>query len=77
LAFNDVHFTKTHDIRELCKEINKNDIKVNIDIESLIPLTYFAVEGRYAIIHDDLEDIDGYVETLESLLDFVKTEIQK
>lgn len=77
MAFNDVHFTKTHDIRELCKEINKNDIKVNIDIESLIPLTYFAVEGRYAIIHDDLEDIDGYVETLESLLDFVKTEIQK
>ena len=76
-SYNNKHFTKTHDIERLLEELKQNNIDVLDESENLIELSEYAVEGRYAIIHDDLEDIDGYVETLENLLDFVKMEIQK
>lgn len=77
LAYNKHHYTKTHNIKELVKGIRNNDIVVNLDIEILIPLTYYAVEGRYAVIHDDLEDTDKYIKLLDELLEFVKTIISK
>ena len=40
--------------------------------EELIRLNYYAVEGRYAIIHDDLTDVDIYIIILNKLITFVK-----
>ena len=77
LSYNDKHFTKTHDIERLLEELRQNNIDVLDESENLIELSEYAVEGRYAIMHDDLEDVDRYVETLENLLDFVKMEIQR
>jgi len=77
LAYNELHYTKTHNIKELVKGIRNNNIVVDIDIEILMPLTYYAVEGRYAIIHDDLEDGDIYITLLDELLKFVKDTINK
>ena len=77
LSYNNKHFTKTHDIERLLEELRQNNIDVLDESENLIELSEYAVEGRYAIIHDDLEDVDEYVETLENLLDFVKMEIQR
>jgi HEPN domain-containing protein len=76
LAYNKIHFTKTHDIRKLLNEIKQNDIKLNDDYLELINLTYYSVEGRYAIIHDDLEDANKYIKILEKLSDFVKKQIK-
>jgi len=67
LAYNKIHFTKTHNIKELILENKNNNIDIITDIERLIPLTYFAVEGRYAVIQDDIQDIDTYIDILEKL----------
>ena len=54
LAYNRLHFTKTHSIAYLLDAISQNSIEIIENAPKLIPLTEFAVEGRYAIIHDDL-----------------------
>lgn len=72
LAYNKLHFTKTHDIEQLINEVNKNNIKIIDDVSFLINLTEYAVEGRYSILHDDLEDVEKYINILDILVEFVK-----
>ena len=72
LAYNQHHFTKTHNIKELINALKKNSIESIKNTETLIPLTYYAVEGRYAIIHDDIEDAHQYIELLEKFKLFVE-----
>ncbi len=52
-----------------------NKIKTISEVSQLIPLTEYAVEGRYSIIHDDLNDADKYIELLDKLLEFTKDSI--
>ena len=40
-------------------------------------LKQYEVEGRYAIIHDDLDDVDRYIKILEELLIVVKEKISE
>ena len=47
--------------------INDNNIDIIENIELLENLTGFAVEGRYAIIHDDIDDVYKYIKLLEIL----------
>jgi len=54
LSYNGVHFSKTHDIEKLLNEIRKNKIEILNEIEELIDLSEYSVEGRYAVIYDDL-----------------------
>jgi len=77
LSYNKVHFTKTHDIERLLDELNRNQINVLEESEELIELSEYAVEGRYAIIHDDLEDANKYIKILEKLSEFVFKRIRK
>lgn len=42
------------------------------NIDSIVLLSQYAVEGRYAIIHDDLENTNDYIVILEELLAFVR-----
>jgi HEPN domain-containing protein len=76
LAFNKQHFLKTHDIKNLIFTCTENNIDLIDNINILIPLTDYAVEGRYAVIHDDLDDGDKYIKILNELLEFVKKEIK-
>jgi len=76
LAFNKLHFTKTHDLEKLLNAVNENNIKIIDDIETLLPLSDYAVEGRYAIIHDDLDSADKYIKILDKFIEFVKEEIK-
>jgi HEPN domain-containing protein len=71
LAYNCLHFTKTHSIAYLLDAISENSIEIIEDAEKLIPLTEFAVEGRYAILHDDLGDVDKYIEMVSELFEFL------
>lgn len=75
LAYNKLHFTKTHGIDDLINSVKENKIEITSDVERLIPLTDYAVEGRYAIIHDDLDDADKYIAVLDELVKFVKEAI--
>jgi HEPN domain-containing protein len=75
LDFNKVKFPHTHDLEDLIYLLQTNKIDSIDKIESLIPLSEYAVEGRYAVIHDDLDDTDAYLKLLNELLVFVKKEV--
>ena len=76
LDYKNIKFPHNHNIRELIKIANDNKIIID-NIDELSQLTQYAVEGRYAIIHDDLDDADKYIEILEELLNFIKIEIKR
>jgi len=47
----------------------ENKIELLNDIETLIELSDYAVEGRYSIIHDDINESNKYIEILNKLID--------
>ena len=71
-----IRILKTHDIADLNTLLNENNINTIEDAKRLENLTEYAVEGRYAIIHDDLHDTDQYIKILDELLLHVSTAIQ-
>jgi len=77
LSHHKIRISKTHDIKEIIKLITLNNIDIITDIELLIDLTSYAVEGRYAIIHDDLDNIEQYINILEKLQFFIKKQISR
>jgi len=48
LAYNKLHFTKTHSLEILITIIKNKNIELISDIECLISLEEYAIEGRYA-----------------------------
>lgn len=76
LAFHGQHFTKTHSIEILANALASSHSARMKEIEELIPLSDYAVEGRYAMIHDDLEDVGKYLKILDELSHYVFREIQ-
>ncbi len=64
-----IDFPKSHDIEQLINICVKHDISLNRDIDIFVELSDYAVEGRYSIIHDDLDESDKYIALLEKLLD--------
>jgi len=75
LSQNKVRVLKTHDIDKLIELAYDNSIELIQNIELLENLSDFAVEGRYAIIHDDLDDADKYIEMLDKLLKYIQKEV--
>ena len=76
LAYYKIEVPKTHDIERLSNICKKNNIQLIDEIYILEDLTAFAVDGRYDIICDDINDTELYIETTMKLLNFVKEEIQ-
>jgi HEPN domain-containing protein len=74
LAFKKLHFTKTHDIQQLLVAAKEIGIALPENTECLIELNSYAVEDRYAVVHDDLSDADKYIKVLIELLVLVKEE---
>ena len=72
-----IRVLKIHDIEDLIELLENNNIQTIKDINILEKLTQYAVDGRYAILHDDLDDADKYIVILDELLEFVKNEIKK
>ncbi len=68
LSKQSVDVPKSHDIEQLIIICEKHNIVLHPDITSLIELSDYAVEGRYSIIHDDLNESDKYIALLETLL---------
>lgn len=72
LSKNNIVFPRTHDLEDLIDLCSDNGIELAEKVELLPDLTEYAVQGRYAIIHDDIVDAGKYIEILEKLLKFVK-----
>lgn len=68
LSFHQVNFPKVHDLELLVNLIKPLNIDLLSDTELLIELSDFAVEGRYNVIHDDLNQTQQYFQEVESLL---------
>jgi HEPN domain-containing protein len=63
-----VKFPKSHDIEQLIELCTENNITLVDDIEILIELSDYAVEGRYSIIHDDINESNKYIKILENIV---------
>ena len=72
LDFNGIKFPRTHDLGDLIQLMRDSDINIDIVLDDLIELSDFAVEGRYAIINDDLDDSEKYISIIENLLSTTK-----
>ncbi len=72
LDYNNIKFPHTHDIDILIDLLKNSKIQLPENVEKLSDLTEFAVEGRYAIICDDIDRIDEYIAIIDNLLKDVK-----
>ena len=70
LSFYEVRFPKIHDIAELLELFKENKIAIILDAEILLPLSYYAVSGRYMIL-TEVENPDKYIDFLIILTKYV------
>jgi len=73
LSKNAVRFPKSHDIEQIIELCEENGILLVEDIECLVELNDYAVEGRYSIIHDDINEADRYIVVLERLIKLIQS----
>ena len=77
LTRHSVKFPKTHDLDDLIELAERHHIELPLFIENLSELTPYAVETRYAIIHDELHNISEMLLQAEMFLVFVENSIEK
>lgn len=70
LSKHSITFPKSHDIEQLINLCVNNNISLVDDVERLIELSDYAVEGRYSIIGDDINDSDDFIALIETLIEF-------
>ena len=75
LSENKIRIKQTHSIESLMDLLVENEIGFSPDFEPLKNLSEYAVDGRYAVIHDDIDDAEQYIGMLRELLVFVKDAI--
>lgn len=71
-TFHSVMFPKTHDLESLADLAVKHGILLPSFIDRLFDLSPYAVDGRYAIIHDDVHDITIILEQVKQFYSFVQ-----
>ena len=77
LSKNEIYFPKTHDIELLFTLLDDNNIEITTNREILMKLSYYAVGGRYAVIHEDLDKTDIYINELINLSNVVNLRLQE
>jgi len=75
LTNSNISINKTHDIEVLIDTCIENHINILDNIEFFIKLTEYAVEGRYGIINDDLNDTENYINKISALVEFTKIQL--
>lgn len=77
LDFNGVVFKKTHDLFELSELANEQNIPLPDFVDKLCELTPYAVEARYSLLHDDLQNAKEFLEDAKSFFVFVDNILSK
>ncbi len=77
LDFYGIRFPRTHDLDEIITILEESNIDIGFSLEGLIELTDYAVEGRYGIINDDLQDSEKYIAILCKLEKYIQKLIAK
>lgn len=73
LSYKMIHYPKVHDLETLLNIADDNGIELNINRDNLIELSDYAVEGRYSVMHDDLENIRNIFSDIAILMKLVHT----
>jgi HEPN domain-containing protein len=68
LSKNQINFPKIHDLEALLTIITNNKIDLHPDPDLLIELNDYAVEGRYAIMQDDIENLQNIFSLLSEMV---------
>ena len=74
LSRDGIRFPRSHDIEQIIELCEENEISLIDNIEYLIELNDYAVDGRYSIIHDDINEADKYIIILEKLIEVIKND---
>jgi len=69
---NNLKVPRIHDIEELIKLCFDNKIVLIENIDILVDMADFAVDGRYDLICDDINDTELYIKTINKLLNLTK-----
>jgi len=72
LSYNHINFPRSHDLEYIIEICEENNITLIDNIEYLVELNDYAVDGRYSIINDDINEADRYISILEKLVEFIK-----
>lgn len=75
LSCKGIHFGKIHDIERLITIIEQHGLNLPAYVQDLVDLNPYAVEGRYAVLVDDVSDADKYIKLLDDLKSLVATEL--
>jgi HEPN domain-containing protein len=75
LCRKNIQFPKTHDIERLIEICQISNIILVEDIDTLIELSDYAVDGRYSIIHDDINEAEKYIVIINKLIVLLKANI--
>jgi HEPN domain-containing protein len=75
ICFNGFHFEKIHDIDKIISVCRSNSIELPEYVDVFVELNPYAVDGRYAVISDDMDDAERYAKLLSGLSDYVKNAI--
>ena len=73
LSNSAIDFPKSHDLEQIIGLCEDNNIMLVENIGYLVELNDYAVEGRYSIIHDDINEADRYIEVLEKLIIIIES----
>lgn len=57
LSKNQIDYPKIHDLETLINLLTENNIDLHTNQELLVELNDYAVEGQYAIMHEELDSI--------------------
>jgi HEPN domain-containing protein len=68
LAFHEIDYPKIYDLENLASLLDKRHIQTGLDIELLVELSDYAVEGRYAFLQEETGDIEKYITMLTKAL---------
>ena len=68
LSRHGIKFPKSHDIEQLISMCEEAAIPLIQGVEKLIELSDYAVEGRYSIISDDLNDSEMFIGLIQKLI---------
>ena len=67
LAYKNIHFSKIHDLKKLLEiDKDKEELKEE-EIELILELNQYAVNGRYNYISDVIENVEDYLKITEKI----------
>ncbi|WP_457743698.1 HEPN domain-containing protein [Sulfurimonas sp.] len=72
LSKENIRIPKIHDLEELIELCVDHNIYLIDNLEVLTKLNDYAVEGRYSIIHDDINDSENFIKLLEIFLKYIR-----